>query len=634
MKRFTVITILLVLASAPLVAATMGSSEGHDLDALWAQAQSQYDLADHDGILLVESQRVTISPEGNRTTRVHRVAWIGSARGIRQYADLRVPYNSANSTLDVVRLRTWRDERWWPNADTVSETAVVETLPYAVALADDYTTMRETMLLHDGVELPCIMETVYDIEVRGVAADGTCGHWVFPQRDAAVRVQLTIQNTGANELKFTSGNGAPEPVVTGDTWTWTMDDVDRIGVPATGDATIFAPYVSWATWPDWRTLGTKITTRFDAAATLGDALTDTIEARVITRPTPASKARAVVSFVNETVRAVHYNCRYWAGSPRPAQRTWETAYGHDLDRAVLAAALFRAAGLDAEPVFRSTGFNALDAGVPGLSRLDHIAVHVSGDMGLDAYYDPSDGTLDAGPGPLAGRVVWHPAGDDPPARYPAGPENNLPSLYDLTITLEPGEENGWAGTGYLHTSGLFSAYGDMSGLGDEAQSYITGVARSVVGGAEVTGFNPETFGPEGLTAGFTLAVKAIEPDDRDRIAMVPGAPAGGIRDRLPGGLHLYDERRDTPVVLQGAMTQRLILRVKTGDREVVHIPGVFELENSAGRYVRKSEQKDGWVTIELVLSLERSKIPPESWPDLRALLLEDADPAGRTVMLE
>ena len=73
-----------------LSAATMGNSQGYDLDALWAKAQKQYDLKAHDAILLLEGRHASILENGNLKTRVHRVVWIGTEMGIDHYADLRI----------------------------------------------------------------------------------------------------------------------------------------------------------------------------------------------------------------------------------------------------------------------------------------------------------------------------------------------------------------------------------------------------------------------------------------------------------------------------------------------------------------------------------------------------------------
>jgi hypothetical protein len=82
------------------------------------------------------------------------------------------------------------------------------------------------------------------------------------------------------------------------------------------------------------------------------------------------------------------------------------------------------------------------------------------------------------------------------------------------------------------------------------------------------------------------------------------------------------------------MTQRISLRLKTGDRKVLQLPEGIELKNSAGSYFVSTREKDGWVTIETVLGLETPIIQPEVWAELRALLLEAADPVHRTVLIE
>ncbi|MEJ2722079.1 MAG: DUF3857 domain-containing protein, partial [bacterium] len=239
-------------------AALMGVSDGYDLDTLWTQAQATYDLSKEDAVVLLESRRVSIEANGDLHTRVHRAVWVGASAPVRGYADLRIPYNSATSTLTVNALRTWRDDRWWPETG-VSRTAVVETLPFALALADDYTTMRETMLLHDGVEVPCIMETDYEIVERGGGAYGADGLWVFPQNDPAVCVELTLDVTDGETVASRSGNGAPEPVVTDgaggrNTYRWTIENVPRLGTPHLHDPAAVETTVLWTTWRSWKTL--------------------------------------------------------------------------------------------------------------------------------------------------------------------------------------------------------------------------------------------------------------------------------------------------------------------------------------------------------------------------------------------
>jgi hypothetical protein len=173
----------------------------------------------------------------------------------------------------------------------------------------------------------------------------------------------------------------------------------------------------------------------------------------------------------------------------------------------------------------------------------------------------------------------------------------------------------------------------MVGLHDEALSQLGRIAGGVLSGATVERFNPEAFRPDRITVGFDVKTEAGEPDDHGRTAITLGDPAGGVMAQMPSDVHLYHETRTSPVLLPGAMTQRIRLRLKTGERRILHLPQSRVLENGIGRYTLSAEEEDGWVTVDRELTLEVTAIPPEAWPDLRALLLEETDAAARSVLI-
>jgi hypothetical protein len=631
------LALLLLMAAMPLRASTMGVSGGHDLDALWSRAQQRFDVSGNDAILLLESRHVTILHDGTVRTKTHRVVWIGTAMGIREQADLRIPYDTATSTLSVAALRTWRDGRWWPDAEKISGTAVVETLPFALATADDYTALRETMLLHDGVELPCIIETAYEIGEHGTA-EGADGCWVFPQDNPAALVEFVLTVPGGTSPAVRSANGAPDPAVTTNadgsaTYAWRMEDVRELGNPPVIDPASYAPSVSWSTWNGWDALDCEIASKVDDAATLSAALADTLAARLKNEPSQAAEARAIAGLVDEWTRFIHYDSRFWQFSPRPATRTWETAYGHAVDRAVLAIALFRAAGLAAEPVFRSAGSNGIDLDVPGLSRFDAMRVAVRADR-FELFYDPGDGTLAGAARFTDGRTVWYPATGDAPLAQASSGKPEAGGRFELTMTIEPGEGGAWSGSGFLDADGLFSPYSGMAGLGREVLESLGKIAGSVLPNATVTGFNPEVFESHRVAASFELSLPAGERDDRGRIDLAMGDPAGGVMSLLPDDVHLYHERRTSPVYLPGALLERVTLRVKTAGREIAGLPEPRTVRNAIGEFVLTVSEDDGWVEIDRELRLAGGAVRPELWPFLRAILLEESDPQNGLILLK
>ena len=186
----------------PLAEAQTSISGEHDISELLATAKATFDLEKEDAVILFDNYQVSWLPDRHLKTSVHRIVWLGGPAVKGHYADHRIPYDDYLQTFTVEALRTWRDGEWW-DTDT---TGIVETLPYTINKAYDYSTRREMMLLHDGVELPCILEVAYCIEDKapfsnqqgmiekdspprsagGESKEGAEGLWLFSKEDPVV----------------------------------------------------------------------------------------------------------------------------------------------------------------------------------------------------------------------------------------------------------------------------------------------------------------------------------------------------------------------------------------------------------------------------------------------------------------
>jgi hypothetical protein len=626
--KMILLNIAIMSLAIPSLAVEMGISGGHDLDQLWTLAQADRDLAAEDAVLLLESHQVTLDADGTLATRVHRVVWIGSSVGIRSYADLRVPWNTATSELDVEILRTWRDGRWWPGPETISETAVVHTLPYAVNRADDYTTIRETMLLHDGVELPCIMETAYTITETGLS--GADGLFVMPRRDFSALTELQVTVPAATELHHEMLNGVPEPVVKESggavTTTWRMNEVAPLLIPLTDAPAAYEPAVVWSTWSEWTALRDHWRMVFDEAAVLDEALTDSLQTWIEHAPSHWSRLQAVTDQVNQYVRGVHYPDRFWTFNPRAAVRTWDTAYGHRLDRAVLTAALLRAAGYEVTPIFVGTGHSLVGPEIARLDGMGDLHLSIKGDPA--GLYDPDRGSL-SGQAPLIGLPIWR----TDQFFEPFLGNSQWPNRLEVTVTLEPGDDGHWLGSGQFRAAGIFCPQGDMAGMDDGAHDYLTGVVGGMIDGASLDRTNPEIFHQHQVIFGFGVDVEKPEPEASGRIRLVVGAPGHGLASRVDG-IHLSENVRKSPVMMAGPVEQLVKVRLKVGEAEAAHFPEPVSLVNEAGTFTVTSTKKDGWITVERELKLTADSYPAEMWPQLRDLLLEDADPANGVILLD
>lgn len=615
-------------AAAPL----MGTSGGHDLDALWATAQTTYDLAKEDAVLLLESRGVTIGNTGEVATTVHRAVWIGTAAGLRAHADLRVPWNSATGTLAVAKLRTWRDGRWWPDAEKLSDTAIVHTLPYAVDHADDYTAMRETMLLHDGVELPCIMETEYTVTERGLP--GADDVFVMAQREPAVLVQLAVSAPDSRPLQHKEWNGAPAPTGTGGnlgrrTLTWTLQPAAALRLPLTAAPSAYEPAVAWSTWTDERALGEAWTRNFDEAAVAPAAVQDSLRAALREACGDQARLEAGGSWLAASVRLVRQDDRWWTFAPRSAGRTWDTAYGHALDRAVLWTALLRGEGWLVTPVLVEAPGAAPVYDLPHLAGrtrlLLDVAPSVQGAAGPgNRLCDPADFSVH-GPEMLLGRqAVWL-TGE---AKATTGAV--VPCSLVVELSLTAGDST-WTGSGYAAGAGRL-AFGEQASRSADALRTHTGrLAGSLLDGAGTPAASLTALTTARSAARFEVTVPLGKADEGGRRKLVIGRPGDGLLDRLPADCALADAERATPVRLDSSWHQSLTVRLRLPEGATATRPADRTVENAAGSFKLTATLDDGWLTCLRVLTLNEGAGAVENWPALRALLLEEADAANGTL---
>jgi len=628
------LALLLLAAPATLAAAPASALGAYDIGALAAEAEATLDLDRNDAVVLLTSREIEILDDGRLATTVHTIVWLGSEYGVNAYADVAVMRNTETSTIEVLALRTWRDDTWWPAEAALSPTAIVETLPAEVQSADDYTALRRTMLLHDGVEIPCIVETAHRVVETREGVAGAESIWVFPQRDPALRSVFTLTVPPGARPLHAEANGAPGPeIATLDdgrtTLTWRMENLDPLPAPPLDDRAEAAAHVAWSTWPNWQALARATENAFEGGIELGDALRDTIRARVEHEPGGWAKAQAVAAFVDESTRPIRVSDRFWPLAPRPASRSWETAYGHRLDRSVLAAALFREAGCDARQVYRALVPGPVDATVPALDRFEGVSLLVSGDD-FEGVYDPETGSLEAGRGALAGRTVWTPAAGG----GPSAPDDPHAGSLRLSLTLELDGEGGWTGTGYVRATGALSPYAGMAGIASETAGHLSGVVASAMPGASLDDHAVLAFGPAEVTAGVTFALAEPEEDDFGRTPVVLGGAAGGVVDALPGDVALHAARREAPVRIAGPLEESVTFRIATGERERVRVPTPVKIENEVGAFRLTVDEDDDWITITRELSIGETVVGPDAWPSLRALLLEESDARSRTILLK
>ncbi len=293
---------------------------------------------------------------------------------------------------------------------------------------------------------------------------------------------------------------------------------------------------------------------------------------------------------------------------------------------MLTAALLRAAGYEVTPVFVGTGHSLVGPEIARLNGMGDLYLSIKGDPA--GLYDPDLGSL-SGQAPLIGLPIWRTDQFFEPFLGNSQWLNRL----EVTMTLEPGDDDHWQGSGQFHAAGIFCPQGDMAGMDDGAHDYLAGVVGGVIDGANLERTNPEIFHQHQVIFGFGVDVEKPEPEASGRTRLIVGVPGHGLASRV-GNIHLYEDVRKSPVMLAGPMEQLVKVRLNVGEADVAHLPESVSLVNDAGEFTVTSTKKDGWITVERELKLTADSYPAEMWPQLRALLLEDADPANGVILLD
>lgn len=619
----------------------LGSDGRTDLGELERAAATRWDLLREDAIVLLEQRDVEWTADRRRVETVRRAVRIAADDAVEGYADLRIAYDSLRTELKVLCLRTYRDGQWIESGPT----AQVETTPSALDRAPDLSGIRERMLLHDGVELPCIVETAWCVTDLAPFRGGTDGVFVFAQEDPVVRAELSL-TTPAGAGLFATAGGVPSPLLMQDEAGGTerrfvrMEFLEAAGA-AWPDAAADLPHASWSTWADWASYGAFLHDSFERAIGLDEVLRDSVRVQAAEEPTPVERARALAAFVARRVRLVETGEALLLPCPRKAARVHATGYGSAFDRAGLSAGLFREAGFEAEPFYRSRGFSPADEGVPTLGRLQGIELILREPpdtlRGLPraaaflGVYDAAVSEIDFGTASLLGRTTWEPGRDPRPVWRGEGDRDASQLRVGLDLTAAE-DDSTWSGQGFLEADGCFSPFGSMIGLGDEAKARCEAIAGSLIEGATVSGYNLSVLQPSRVVAGMSVTVSPGKPDDHGRRRLSIGTPDGGVQAFLPGDVHLSDPARRAPVVFPASLVQEVRVRLRLPAERVVRLPQPARLQNGAGEFTVTVERTGDKVTIVRTLRLSGSRHEALAWPELRALLLEETSERSRVVL--
>jgi len=632
--RNAVIFLTLIVLFNTYALAQQSISDLLDIPMLMSTAETRFDLAKEDAVILFDGQKEYWLPDNRLITFVHRIIWLNTEIARDHFGDHRIPYDSANRDFKTVIIRTWSDGQWWQTG----ETGIVETMPDALKEAYDYTNIREMMLLHNGMELPCIIEVAYYIEDKKPFRAGMEGIWTFAREEPSVQTWFALGlSKGQKPNVLTSGEIPPatqefDEQFDLDVYWWKAGPLENLPRSSSEYPTLDSPFIAWSTWKSWNEFGNYLDSLFNVAMILDDTLKKSLDSLVTDARTDAEKAELIAEFVDSKIRYVDYPETYWLTSPREAMRVYNTAYGHRLDRTILACALFEQAGLDARKIFVGKEYGEIQHDVPTLGQMQGIGLWLAGNN-LEAYYNPAEGTLACGNSSIDARDIWRPGIDGQPIVLLV--EKDQTSFIDIQLDLGyDKDKKALSGTGYLRADNALNPYGKMMGLEDEAVTYLEEVASGIIEGAKVTGFNPSVFEYTEVIIGFKIELEKPEVDFQDRLKIVIGEPSGGIMAMFSDDVHIYELKHPATIQLPGFLNQQVKLKIGLEGLEIIYTPENKIIANEAGSFSTIVVKHDEKLTVTRKLELLKSSYKADDWPPLKELLLAQDHQQNKTLLFK
>ncbi len=637
MKALTVFTAALICLSFFVPAQSQTSFSGkQDIAELMSLAEQNFDMANEDAVILFEGKKIYWTNDGRQIDFVHRIIWINTDYAIEDYGDHRIAYDSEHCDFNVVTVRTWMDNQWWETG----ETGIVPTTPDELEHAYDYANVQEMMLLHNGIELPCILEVAYYIEDKEPFRGGIDGIWTFAKSEPVVWSWFGYGVPEGTEPNVEAGRGAgsaekeKDSEYDLDVYWWKAEMLDKTPVSHIQDPTLDRPYIIYSTWKDWVELGVKIMVDLDYASTFPNNLSSELDSILFDAISLVDSVNSITKYVDSKVRLIDYTNSFWKYSPRSAYRTYETAYGHYLDRTILISAFLRQAGLEAKPMYLTNFVGEYFVTIPTISFMQEMGLYIINDNHL-LYYNPYSNSFISGSSTFINNLAWAPDTPGKPAIL-AYIDILIPkSGFDLNLNSEFNKENGKiTGAGIVHSTEAMSLYSKTCGAGNKAKSFLDKMISSTLADAKIINYNPIDYYHSNVQFSLNYEIEKPEQDDNGRISFTIGNPTGGIFDQLPGNIRLTDQTSEVNILLKNPVTETVSINLKLDDIDLVYKPESKSFTNDCGSFELTVAEDNNRLTIKRKISLAKDRYTPEDWDDLRQLLLAHGNKKYNTVIFK
>ena len=598
------------------------------LFAVSAPAQSSLEQG-ADAVYLDISHEYILNPDGSTIYNYeHRLKYLTNFSFNSAYGESFIVYDPEWQTLKVTKCAATMADGRVVNAPF---NAFNEVLPQWAAGMAPYVRLREMVVTHTGLEKNAVVNLAYTITTKKGFLPGLMGSVMFGDRSPIGRMTVRVKVPSGTSLAAGMARSDLKPVVTAENRysvsTWTLEHIPLAAVEASQP-----PLASFLPVLLFSTAGMEDLQRHligDESSRYSLSPTAMSLAKEITKEKGSwiEKALELRAYVEANVGLMNAELPVLGYRAMRAQEVLDRNAGSQLDRAVLLAALCRAAGITAVPALTAVA-PSLPTDVPSLNQFTNACVMCSCESpeGEMVFLDPN--------APQNGPALTRSAG-----------RNFLPLMKDAKITemiglrseastlefdgdLTIGDDGKVEGTAKVKMTGGF----DFSFAKEAAPGSVRTTLVKIGQGMRVT--NLQTDFPKNGTTECSANVSSGSPL-ADAAGLVrfalPGA-AGGL-----GDLHLSlgSAPRTTPVDFGFPFREEERWTIHLPENiSVAIMPTPVNLKNEIGEvhFAFSQEGKDVKVVRTFVLNVPR--VPVSEYGSIRSIVGTWQEPAHQVMVLK
>ncbi len=635
---FSIAIIISGIYAVPSQADTVLDEKTFDM-AIDAPTREDYTDAKH--VLLWGEKTIELLPDGGYKIEWRNVTQVLTFMGKKEMSNVKYTYDTDFESINITRARSIT-----PAVDSIftvvvsDETEINDITPPGLSGAGIYASLQQRVVTLPGVDDSSIVDIGAEIITTDTPKKPFGGIEILAQETPILFYKLTIIVPEGRKLIFKSANGAPEPMIEGNIYTWTIEDYDGFVPEPQGPRgrNVF-PAVYYTTIKNW-TLAADYIQKRVAPKILVDETVQAKTDEILGTLAGRTAIDSLTYWVARNIKFIELELGDAGYIPNKASTVLENGYGDTRDRTVVLSALLKASGFDPKIALLSPRNVQIEKDVPAIGQLSRMIVTVNDpDNGERIWLWTEDEYTPAGylPGfdgetallvsPGKGELVEVP-------KINSG-ENNIVLGFDIEIG-ERGEMTGSMAAAFFGNYAIDyrDIFHDASPRRREqkVESFV-----SNLGGGKLVGEKPfEIEGIDNLGDTPTLKVDFETEEyafiqDEMMIFNFPENPLDFATMEIVTSL----DEREEPLVLSTPFEEKYHFDVKIppGYR-IAWVSEPMSISNNFGEITVNSSQDGDYVTYDITLKISDCWIETEDYSVARDLLRAYKSPKNRMILLE